>query len=153
MALANPLVITVASTGTQQLYSISYPFTNVPQISSIGSSVVVNFGSTATSTTSTSASVNLSTDVITLQPNIVFQLIAQTQISANQPSQLAFVNGSGATIGFAQPAGQTLVVTTSSASTQTVTLVASTVNGTPWLYPSQITNAQVTIQALAGWTE
>ena len=48
MALANPSVITAVSTTPQQLYTITTPFTNVPQFNSIGNQVVVGFANTLT---------------------------------------------------------------------------------------------------------
>ena len=96
----------------------------------------------------------MSTETITLQPNVTYLITAQANIvNANQPSQYALVSGGGLTLGSTVPMGQTISVTTASATTQTFTLVASTVNGTPWLYPAQISSAQVTVQAVAGWTE
>ena len=153
MAIANPSVITVVSNTPQQLYTITTPFPNVPSFNSIGNQVTMTFNSTLTQTTATGASISLTTEVITLQPNITYQMTAVANIAnTNQPSQYAFVNSTGATLGLAQPFGQTLTITTSSASTQTFTILASTIDGSPWLYPAQISNVVLTVQALAGWT-
>ena len=153
MALINTTLISATNSAPQQLYIIDFPQTGVPRVVSTGSTVTVMFDTTATSTTATSASLNLATDIVTLQPNVTFLLTAYAQFAGSTPSTYKLVNAaSGATLAGPNPFGDTLSLAITPATTTTVKLVATTVDGTNWLPPSQISNANLIVQAVSGYT-
>jgi hypothetical protein len=153
MALIDTTLISVTNSVAQPLFITDFPQTRVPRIVSTGSSVTVAFDTTATQTTGTSATFNLTTDVATLQPNVTFMLTAYAQFAGSTPTKYKLVNAAtDATLAGPNPIGETLSLAVRPASTTTVKLVAYTVNGTNWMPPSQITNANLIIQAVSGFT-
>jgi len=67
MAVINTTLLSLTNSVVQPLYIIDFPQTGVPRVVSTGSSVTVALD-TASVSTGTAASVNLTTDVVTLQP-------------------------------------------------------------------------------------
>lgn len=152
MALIDTTLISVTNSVPQQLFTIDFPQTRVPRIVSAGSSATVEFNTTATQTTGTSAAVNLTTDVVTLEPDVTFMLTAYAQFEGSTPTKYKLVNAAtDATLAGPNPIGETLSLAITPASTTTVKLVAYTVDGTNWMPPSQITNANLIVQAVSGF--
>ena len=152
MAIITSTVISVTNSTPQQLYIFDFPQDRVPRIVSTGSSVTVAFNTTATQTTGTSASINLSTDVVTLQPNVTFLFTAYAQFAGSTPTNYKIVNAAtDVTLAGPNPIGETLSLAITPASTTTVKLVAYTVDGSNWMPPSQISNANLIIQAVSGF--
>ena len=152
MAIINSTLLSITNSTVQNLYIIDFPQTGVPRIVSTGSTVTVALD-TLSVTTGTSASVNLTTDVVTLQPGVTFLLTAYAQYNGNQETVYQIVNAAtGAVLIGPNPMGQTLSGAIQPVTTTTVKLTASTEDGTNWMPPSQIASADFIIQAVSGFT-
>jgi len=151
MAIINSTLLSLTNSAVQNLYIIDFPQTSVPRIVSTGSSTTVALNTLAV-TTGTSATVDLATDIVTLQPGVTFLLTAYAQYNGPTPSVYQIVNAAtGAVIAGPNPIGNTLSCAIQPATTTTVKLTASTVDGSNWMPPSQIANADFIIQAVSGF--
>jgi hypothetical protein len=152
MAIINSTLLSLTNSAVQNLYIVDFPQTRVPRIVSTGNTVTVALD-TLQVTTGTSATVDLATDIVTLQPGVTFLLTAYAQYKGNQPTVYQIVNAAtGAVISGPNPIGETLSCAIQPATTTTVKLTASTVDGTNWMPPSQIVSADFIIQAVSGFT-
>jgi hypothetical protein len=148
----NSTLLSLTNSVVQNLYIVDFPQTNVPRVVSTGSVVTIALD-TATVSTGTSASVNLTTDVVTLQPGITFLLTAYAQYAGNNPSAYQIVNAAtNAVLAGPNPFGDTLSYAITPATTTTVKLQAFTTDGSNWMPPSQITSTDFIIQAVSGFT-
>jgi hypothetical protein len=152
MAVINTTLLSLTNSAVQYLYMVDFPQTGVPRVVSTGSSCTVALD-TASVSTGTAASVNLTTDVVTLQPNVTFLLTAYAQYTGSTPSVYQIINAAtGAVLAGPNPFGDTLSYAITPATTTTVKLTAYTLDGTNWLPPSQISSADFIIQAVSGFT-
>ena len=152
MALINTTLLSLTNSVVQNLYIIDFPQTGVPRVVSTGSSCTVALD-TSLATTGTAASVNLTTDIVTLQPNVSFLVTAYAQYTGSTPSVYQIVNAAtGAVLVGPNPFGQTLSGVVTPLTTTTIKLTAYTLDGTNWLPPSQISSTDFIIQAVSGFT-
>jgi hypothetical protein len=148
--MAVTTLLSLTNSVNQNLYIIDFPQTGVPRIVSTGSSCTVQLD-TATVSTGTAASVNLATEIVTLQPGITFLLTAYAQYTGSTPSVYQIVNAAtGAVLVGPNPFGQTLSGAITPATTTTVKLTAYTLDGTNWQPPSQIASTDFIIQSING---
>ena len=151
MATINPTVITAYNPGSQDLFTIEYPFANVPQYVSVGSTAALTFSTLGTSI-GTDASIDNETGEITLQADVTFSITVHADPSTTTPSSYKFVNeGDNEIEGLPAPIGDSLVLTITPAVESVYQVIAYTNNGSDWGYPSQIQNATIIIQAIAGY--
>jgi len=95
----------------------------------------------------------LTTDIVTLQPNVSFLVTAYAQYTGTTPSVYQIVNAAtGAVLIGPNPIGDTLSGVITPLNTTTIKLTAYTLDGTNWLPPSQISSTDFIIQAVSGFT-
>jgi len=154
MADLNPTFIQAINTGEQDLFTID---TNagVPRYISAGSSAVVKFSELAADI-DTAASMVAATGQLTLttstQTSQTFLITSQLVFTSNTPASIKLVEtATGVQHGLTVPASKTLQVSIAPASTSTYQVVLFTDNGADFVYPNQIKNASLAVQALAGY--
>lgn len=150
MATYNPTFLAAYNSGAQNLYSINEPFTRVPQLVGSTEPVTVTFD-TEVEASGLQGSLVGSTGLITLEGDgtVVFWLNFMAQTYAPTTFKLVDV-ATGDQQGLS---GTRLSVTLKPASTTTYAVQAFSDQDAGFVYPNQITNASITVQAVSGWTE
>jgi len=133
-----------ANTGIYNTYT-------VPQYVSGGKNIPLTFNTTETNV-GTDVAIDNTTGEITLQSGITYQLIARAYITGNQTGTYQFLDEStGLPISVSCPIGNTLVATITPNAETTYQLIGTCTNG-EWIYPTEFTNATLSVQAISGYT-
>ena len=158
MANINPTYIQATNNGTQDLFTINefIPATEdnrgVTTYGIIGNEAVVVY-TNLDSNVDSDASIDPATGQIGLDnAGQTFLITAQLNFTGTTPVSIKFVETeTGTQHGLSAPAGQTLQVSITPGDSLYYQIVAFTNDGSNFVYPNQLRNASVSVQAVAGY--
>jgi hypothetical protein len=158
MADINPTYIQATNNGTQDLFTITESIATteenrgVPLIYGNGNSAVVVF-TNLDSDIDSDASIDPATGQIGLDnAGQTYLITAQLNFTGTTPVSIKFVETeTGTQHGVTAPAGQTLQVSITPGDSLYYQIVAFTNDGRDFVYPNQLKNASVSVQAVAGY--
>jgi hypothetical protein len=158
MANINPTYIQATNNGTQDLFTITEFIATtednrgVPLIYGNGNSAVVVY-TNLDSNIDDDAGIVAETGQIGLDnAGQTFLITAQLNFTGTTPVSIKFVETeSGIQHGLTAPAGQTLQVSITPGDLLYYQIVAFTNDGRDFVYPNQLKNASVSVQAVAGY--
>lgn len=159
MATASPSLLVAINQSTQDLFEISFPFDNVPQYDSVGTSAIMKFPTTL-STVGTDISINSSTGIVTLAAGKTYKIEARAFSTLNSKQNLstyiALTSGGNLStaISFKVPMGEQAVafITTTNSTTIAVGIVDTEDSDVSLTYPTQIEKAGLAVQVVDGFT-
>ena len=153
MATSKTSVYSVYNAVPQQLYTITDPLDNgVPQFVAGENSYVVTF-SDESGDRGSDISIDGSTGIISVAGDIAYTFIARVDTTSKTPVVFSVVEtSSGYAFGTPTPAGETLTIVLTPADANDYQIVASTVDGSRFQYPDALINANLTVQAVYGYT-
>ena len=151
MAILSPTIIN-AINGNQQLFTIDYPTEDVPQYNTVGNSAVLLYTSTPTNNDVDASVATDDTGDIGLNDGLTFNIICQVSARISVPTFYKLVErDTGTQVGDARPIELPLQVTINSQAETYYNIVVYTVSGNNFAYPDQISDINLTVQAVAGY--
>lgn len=161
MATANPALLVAHSSVPQQLYTITNTVAawrtddlGVPSYQTIGQYAGLTFDTTDKSIGGNIALVNPA--VISLSGGITYEIIASTDLinhTTTTPVLTVFDVVSNQAVGQAVNINKKLVTYYAPSTDTAIVVSANLPTGEQWGYPSQLTNSQISVKAVDGWTE
>ena len=153
MATSKTSVFSVYNAVPQPLYTITDPLDNgVPQFVAGENSAVVTFDNESGDRGS-DISIDGATGIISLTGEIAYTITARVNTTCRTPVVFSLVEtSSGYAFATPTPAGETLTIVVTPADANDYQIVARTVDGSRFQYPDALTNANVTVQAVYGYT-
>lgn len=151
----DPGYLTAHSSVNQNLSTITFPFTNVPQYNSVPSPQFIVWNTQDTASGSNIA-LNTSTGEITLEANITYMLAATATsnlpTSATQKPYMRWVDTTGSVaLGTETPFGMPCVAVFTPNAQSVVTCQVFNSANQPFVYPNQVQNAQLVVTEVAGY--
>jgi hypothetical protein len=148
-------VQTVYNTGSQNLSVLVYPLPGVPGYESLGNAVAMTFN-TVGNDVGTDATIDGVTGTITLATDVTFLITVHATTNSSTAGFYKFVDiENSVATGLPTPFGQTLSLTitpgVNDSTELTYHILACTESGADWLYPAQIQNATLIVQAISGF--
>lgn len=151
MTTLSPTIINAVN-ANQPLFTIDYPLTGVPQYNTVGNSATLLYTSTPTNNDVDASVAVDDTGDIGLNDGLTFNIICQVLARTSVPTFYKLVErDTGTQVGDARPIELPLQVTINSQAETYYNIVVFTLSGNNFAYPDQISNINLTVQAVAGY--